>query len=75
MTKYRCPKFGCNGIGLPVGTRKPFKAGKGVIGDTPGYLAGGSSSNMFLTAFGYRGRRVLTFECQKCGRTWEQRIG
>ena len=38
MTKYRCPKFGCNGIGLPAGTRKPFRAGKGVVGDTPGYL-------------------------------------
>ena len=74
MTKYRCPKFGCNGIGLPAGTRKPFIAGKRVVGDTSGYLAGGSSSNMFLTAFGYRGRRVLTFECQKCGRTWEQRL-
>ena len=74
MTKYRCPKFGCNGIGLPVGTRKGLHAGRNVVGDTPAYLAGGSSSNMFLTAFGYRGKRKLTFECQKCGRTWEQRV-
>ena len=69
MAKYRCPKFGSNGIGLPAGTRKVFRAGKRVVGDTPGYLAGGSNSNAFLTTFGYRGHRVLACECRKCGRT------
>ncbi len=34
MVKIRCPRFGCNGIGL----------------------------HMFLTAFGYRGTKVITFE-------------
>ncbi|MCR5420732.1 MAG: hypothetical protein K6E98_06995 [Lachnospiraceae bacterium] len=69
MLKYRCPRFGCNGIGLPAGTKRPLSRSSAVIGITSAYLAGGSNSNMFLTAFGYRGRRVITFECQKCGRT------
>ena len=74
MSKYRCPKFGCNGIGLPAGSRHPLSKSNAVIGNTSAYMAGGSSSNMILTAFGYRGRRTLTFECQKCGRRWEQRV-
>ena len=74
MPKLRCPKFGCNGIGLPAGTRRAFGKSRATIGDTPAYLSGGSSSNRLFTAFGYRGHKVLTFECQKCGRTWQQRI-
>ena len=74
MPKIRCQRFGCNGIGLPAGTKRPLSGSNAVIGNTSAYLAGGSNSNMFLTAFGYRGRRVITFECQKCGKRWEQRV-
>ena len=58
MSKFRCPKFGCNGIGLPAGTRRAFGKGRATIGDTPAYLSGGSSSNRLFTAFGYRGHKV-----------------
>ena len=74
MAKIRGPRFECNGIGLPARTKRPLSRSNAVIGNTSAYLAGGSSSNMFLTAFGYRGRRVITFECQKCGKRREQRV-
>ncbi|MCR5602992.1 MAG: hypothetical protein K6G27_04740 [Lachnospiraceae bacterium] len=74
MAKYRCPKFGCNGTGLPAGTKKAFNAGRNVIGDTPAYLSGRYSNSRLLSTFGYKGKRILTFECQKCGRKWQQRL-
>ena len=53
MAKYRCPKFGCNGTGLPAGTKKAKNAGRYVIGDTPAYLSGRYSNSRLLSACGY----------------------
>ena len=63
MPKIRCPRFGCNGIGLPAGTKRPLSGSNAVIGNTSAYLAGGSNSNMFLTAGStiYR-RQILMYD-------------
>lgn len=74
MPKCRCPKFGCNGIGLPAGSKKPLSKTNAVIGDTPAYLGYQGSANRLFRTFGYKGRQIMTFECQKCGKTWQQRL-
>lgn len=36
----KCPKFGCDGVGIPVDTKKKFSFGKALVGNTVGGLFG-----------------------------------
>jgi hypothetical protein len=36
----KCPKWGCDGVGIPVDTKKKFSFGKALVGNTVGGLFG-----------------------------------
>lgn len=72
----KCPKFGCNGIGIPVDTQKKFSLGKAVAGDLiGGALFGPIGGAIVGAASGVNGKNGKTkFVCNKCGRVFEKKI-
>ena len=32
----KCPRLGCNGVGIPIDTEKKFSFGKAIVGNTVG---------------------------------------
>lgn len=36
----KCPRWGCDGVGIPVDTKKKFSFGKAIVGNTVGGLFG-----------------------------------
>ncbi len=73
--KIKCPRMGCDGVGIPVDTKKKFSLGKaavgGVVGGTllgpPGALIGGMT--------GVNGKNGKTkFVCSKCGKVFEKKV-
>ena len=75
MKTITCPRFGCNGVGIPVDTKKKFSFGKAIVGNTVGFALGGPVGGIVGAATGLGGKRgKTTFVCQKCGRTWEQKV-
>lgn len=71
----RCPKWGCNGVGIPADTKKKFSVGKALVGNTVGGLVFGPLGAVVGTANGIHGKNgKTTFVCSKCGKVWEQKI-
>lgn len=75
MKKARCPKWGCNGIGVPVETEKKFSFTKGVLGTALGAIAFGGVGAAIGATTGVGGKNGKTkFICNKCGRVFEKKI-
>ena len=74
MKTITCPRFGCNGVGMPVDTKKKFSFGKAIVGNTVGFALGGPVGGIVGAATGIGKRGKTTFVCSKCGRTWEQKV-
>lgn len=70
-----CPSWGCDGIGMPVDTKKKFSFGKAIVGNTVGAVLGGPVGAVVGAATGIKGKKgKTTFVCQKCGRVFEQKV-
>lgn len=75
MKKITCPSMFCDGVGIPVDTKKKFSFGKAIVGNTVGFALGGAVGGIVGAATGIGGKRgKTTFVCSKCGRTWEQKV-
>lgn len=72
--KIVCPSLFCDGIGIPVAQKKNFSVGKAVVGNTIGFAVGGIAGGLVGIATGFNGKKKVTFVCQKCGRTWTQKV-
>lgn len=72
----KCPKWGCNGIGVPVDTKKKFSLGKSITGGAIGMMVGGPiGSCIGGTMSGIKGKNGKTkFVCSKCGNVFEKKI-
>ena len=71
----RCPRWTCDGVGIPVDTKKKFSVGKSLVGNTVGFALGGPVGGIVGAATGSGGKRgKTTFVCSKCGRTWEEKV-
>ena len=75
MKPIKCPSLFCDGVGIPVDTKKKFSFGKAIVGNTVGFALGGAVGGIVGAATGIGGKRgKTTFVCSKCGRTWEQKV-
>nr|DAP73892.1 MAG TPA: optinuerin [Caudoviricetes sp.] len=76
MSKYvKCPSFGCDGVGIPVDTKKKFSFGKAVVGKAVGGVLWGPTGAVIGAATGINGKNGKTkFVCQKCGKVFEKKI-
>ena len=75
MAKIKCPKFGCNGIGMPVDTKKKFSVGKALVGNTVGGLLFGPTGAIVGAATGIKGKNgKTTFVCSECGKVFEKKV-
>lgn len=66
MSKIKCPRFGCNGVGIPAGTKKNFSVGKSLTGGLLGFAVGGTIGS----AVGWKNGKTI-FICSKCGKVRE----
>nr|DAX73028.1 MAG TPA: RNA polymerase-like protein [Caudoviricetes sp.]DAZ25786.1 MAG TPA: RNA polymerase-like protein [Caudoviricetes sp.]DAZ69781.1 MAG TPA: RNA polymerase-like protein [Caudoviricetes sp.] len=70
----KCPKWGCDGVGIPVDTKKKFSFGKALVGNTVGGFFGPVGA-VVGAATGIKGKNGKTkFVCSKCGNVWEKKI-
>lgn len=72
----KCPRLGCNGVGIPVDTKKKFSVNKAVVGSALGAVVGGPiGSAVGGTMAGINGKNGKTkFVCSKCGKVFEKKI-
>ena len=70
-----CPKWGCNGVGIPIDTKKKFSFTKSIVGNTVGFALGGPVGGIVGAANGIHGKNgKTTFVCQKCGKVFEVKV-
>ena len=70
----KCPRWTCEGIGVPIDTKKKFSVGKAIGGNIVGGLLGPAGA-IAGTMMGVNGKNGKTkFVCSKCGNTWEQKV-
>ncbi len=75
MRVVRCPSWTCNGVGVPVDTKRKFSFTKSIVGNTVGGLLGGPVGAVVGAATGINGKKgKTTFVCSQCGRVFEQKI-
>lgn len=72
--KIKCPKWGCDGVGIPVDTKKKFSFSKSLVNGAVGNLI--NPVGMVIGgATGINAKRgKTTFVCSKCGRTWREKV-
>lgn len=74
--KIKCPKWGCNGVGVPVDTKKKFSLGKTITGAALGTMVsgpiGGAIGSAMMGINGKNGK--TTFVCNKCGKVFEKKV-
>lgn len=72
----KCPRWGCNGIGTPVDTKKKFSFGRSLTGGALGCLVGGPIGGCVGGVMnGIKGKNGKTkFVCSKCGKVFEKKI-
>lgn len=71
----KCPKWGCDGIGMPADTKKKFSFTKSIVGNTVGFALGGPVGGIVGAATGIKGKNGKTkFVCIKCGNVFEKKI-
>ena len=70
-----CPRWSCDGVGIPVDTKKKFSFGKALVGNTVGGFLIGPAGAVIGTATGIKGKNGKTkFVCSKCGKVFEKKI-
>jgi hypothetical protein len=75
MKSVKCPKWGCNGIGIPADTKKKFSVGKALVGNTVGFALAGPVGGIVGAATGIKGKNGKTkFVCSQCGNVFEKKI-
>lgn len=72
----KCPRWGCDGAGIPADTKKKFSVGKALTGGLIGAAVGGPiGSAIGGTMNGIKGKNGKTkFVCSKCGKVFEKKI-
>ena len=76
MSKIKCPRFGCNGVGIPADTKKKFSVSKSLTGGLLGFAVGGPiGSAVGASVNGIKGKNGKTiFVCSKCGKVFEKKL-
>ena len=75
MSKIKCPRFGCNGVGIPADTKKKFSIGKSLTGGLLGFAVGPIGSAVGASMNGIKGKNgKTTFVCSKCGKVFEKKL-
>lgn len=75
MSTIRCPKWTCDGAGIPIDTKKKFSFGKAIVGNTVGGLLFGPVGAVVGAGTGINGKNGKTkFICQKCGFVFEKKV-
>lgn len=75
MSYIKCTKWGCDGIGTPIDTKKKFSLGKAIVGNTVGGLLFGPVGAVVGAGTGIKGKNGKTkFVCQKCGNVFEKKV-
>ena len=75
MSTIRCPKWTCDGVGIPIDTKKKFSFGKAIVGNTVGGLLFGPVGAVVGAGTGINGKNGQTkFICQKCGFVFEKKV-
>ncbi len=73
--KIKCPRMGCDGIGIPVDTKKKFSFGKAAVGNVVGGALLGPVGAVAGTMTGVKGKNgKTTFVCSKCGKVFEKKV-
>ena len=71
----KCPRLGCNGVGIPIDTEKKFSFGKAIVGNTVGLALGDPVGGIAGAATGIKGKNGKTkFVCSKCGKVFEKKV-
>lgn len=72
--KIKCPSWGCDGVGIPIDTKKKFSMGKAIAGNVVGGLLGPAGA-IAGTMMGVNGKNGKTkFVCSKCGKVFEKKV-
>lgn len=75
MAKIKCPRLFCGSTNvIPVGSKKNFKIGKAIVGNTIGFALGGPVGGLVGAATGFNGKKKVKFVCQDCGKVFEVKI-
>lgn len=75
MSKTKCPKFLCDGVGIPAVTDKKFSAKKAIVGNAVGGLLFGPVGAIAGACTGVNGKNgKTTMVCNKCGNTWTTKL-
>jgi hypothetical protein len=75
VKSIKCPRIGCDGVGIPADTKKKFSLGKAIVGSMVGLTLVGSVGGMVGAAAGINGKNgKTTFVCSKCGKVFEKKI-
>lgn len=75
MSKIKCPRWGCNGVGIPIDTKKKFSFTKSIVGNIVGYTLGGPVGGIVGAGTGIKGKNGKTkFVCSKCGKVFEKKV-
>ncbi len=73
--KIKCPRFGCDGVGIPVDTKKKFSFSKAAVGGAVGGALLGAPGAMVGSMTGVNGKNgKTTFVCSKCGKVFEKKV-
>jgi len=72
--RIKCPKWGCNGIGIPIDIKKKFSVSKSLVNGAVGAMF--NPVGMVVGgATGINGKSgKTTFVCSVCGRTWTGKV-
>lgn len=72
--QIKCPRWTCDGVGIPASQKKNFSVGKSIIGNAIGFCIAGPVGGMVGAATGFNGKKKVTFVCSKCGNTWTEKV-
>ena len=71
----KCPVWGCDGVGIPIDTKKKFSFGKAIVGNTVGGILFGPVGAIVGAWTGIKGKNGKTkFVCSKCGKVFEKKV-
>ena len=75
MARVTCPRITCRSHDCtPVGAKKGYKTGKGLVGGVAGQILLGPIGAVVGLASGVNGKKSVKFVCNKCGKVFTAKI-